>query len=332
LRTACAVALTLITFAAVAGVAGAPARVIVAFPGPGTLIFIPLEVAVARGFFQDEGIAPEFVYTKGGPPAVAALNAQSVDFIGATIDMALNSYKQGKRIVMVASMTRLPPFAVVTAPSRAQTITSLGGLTGRAVGITNVGAGDQVILRYILTRNGVDPDRVQYVVLGPDPAKVPAVLSGRVDAAIVQEPARTILALRGGRVLVNLLEPAQARSLLGGRYQFTGLLTRPDVIARNPDLVQRMVTAVVRAQRFIVATPGAAIAGVLPDQAVVGNRQLLAQVLDRYKHNLFSPDGRIYPSEVALVVKTQRISGLLDPGAAVDVTAFFTNEFVFRVR
>lgn len=298
------------------------------FPGPGTLIFLPFEVAKAEGFFSAQGLEVEFTYSKGGPPAVTALTSGSADFAGATLDLALTSYKQGQTLTMVAGLTRLPAFAVVTAPAGADALTSLRDLQGRTVGLANIGAGDQLILRYLLKRQGVDPDKVEYAAVGPDEAKVNALNAGRIDAAIVQEPVLSMLTARGSRVLANLYDPGQAREAFGGGYQFTGLLTRPETIQARPDVVQRMVNAVVVAERFIAVTPGDRVVAKLPDGAVSGgDRALLARILDRYKDTIFTPNGQIVPADVEAVARVQRESSAF-ASALPDMTRFYTNRFV----
>jgi len=299
--------------------------VAVVFPGPGTLIFLPFEVAQALGFFAGQGLNVGFTYAKGGPPAVTALLAGSTDFVGTTIDLALNSYKQHKMITMVTSITRVPAFAVVTTSA---TVTSLKDLSGKTVGITNVGAGDELVLQYLLKQQGVDPQSVQYAAIGPDEAKINALKANQVEAAILQEPALSIVEKQGGHVLANLYDPKEAQAAFGGGYQFTGLVTTPAVISGKADLVQRMVNAVVQADRFIAANNGTAITAKLPDNAIVGgDRSAFAKILDQYKQAIFSADGQIHADEVDTVAKVQAASGALT-GAKPDMTQFFTNAFV----
>ncbi|MBI3080694.1 MAG: ABC transporter substrate-binding protein [candidate division NC10 bacterium] len=95
------------------------------------LCVIPFEVARAKGFFAEEGLDVQLIYMKGGPPAVVALQAKSVDFIGTTMDLAVKSTAGGKRIVMVASTARLPFFALAVAPEEAGRITGPEHLVGK---------------------------------------------------------------------------------------------------------------------------------------------------------------------------------------------------------
>ena len=300
-------------------------NVALVFPGPGTLIFLPFEVAKAQGFFAGQGLNVNFTYAKGGPPAVTALLAGSADFVGTTIDLALNSFKQHKIITMVTSITRVPAFAVISTNAA---VTSLKDLADKKVGITNVGAGDELVLQYLLKQQGVDPTSVQYAAIGPDQAKINALKANQVDAAILQEPALSIVEKQGGKVLANLYDPKQAQAAFGGGYQFTGLVTTPAVIKGKAKLVQGMVNAVVQADRFIAANSGTAIAAKLPDQAIVGgDRTAFAKILDQYKQAIYSPDGRIQAAEVDNVAKVQAASGALT-GPRPDMAQFFTDTFV----
>ena len=54
---------------------------------------------------------------------------------------------------------------------------------------------------------------------------------------------------------------------MGGEVQGTTLLTRPDVIAKRPATVQKMVNALVRANKLITSSSGEELAKSLPARA-----------------------------------------------------------------
>jgi len=295
------------------------------------LCVIPFEVARAKGFFAEEGLDVQLIYMKGGPPAVQALQTRSVDFIGTTMDLVVRSTAGGKPIVMVASTARLPFFALVVAPGEASRITRPEHLVGKKVGVGNLGATDHLLVQLLLRKSGIDPEKVSFVALGPNTLQT--LLVGQVEAAMVQEPALTLASRKGARVLVNFMDQHQAQTVLGGQYQFMGLITRPDVIASNPSLVQRMSNAIVKANRFISKEPGPTIAGLIPESLLVGgDPALLGEILDQFKGHLYPADGRIQSEDVARVVEAQRSSGLLPAAGGFDLSLLFTNEFIERSR
>jgi hypothetical protein len=50
---------------------------------------------------------------------------------------------------------------------------------------------------------------------------------GQVDAAMVQEPALSLIVAAGGRELVNFMDIDQSRTHLGGAYEFMGIPCAP---------------------------------------------------------------------------------------------------------
>ncbi len=305
-------------------------KVTFAFPGPGTLLFLPFEIARAQGFFSKHGLEPEFTYTKGGPPAATLLASGGVDFAGISIDVMLNFSAEGKKLTMVASTTRLPAFALVAAPGQSGVIHSLEDLQGKTVGVANLGAGDQITTQYLLKQAGADPSRVQFAAIGTDQAKVAALESGELDAALVQEPALTRLTGKGARVLTDMYDPEQAKEAFGSEYQFTGLVVQQKAIEERSDVVGRAANAVADASRFIASTSGVALLEGIPDEAVTsGDREKFAKIVDKYKGALYPGDGKVNSEGVETVIRIRTTSGTLK-GEAPDPNSLYTNEFLQR--
>ncbi len=129
---------------------------------------------------------------------------------------------------MVTSTSRLPFFALVTAPDQAEAITSVADLRGKKVGVGTVGSTDDLLLRYLLRQNGLQEEDVETIGLGPN--LLEQLTSGQVDAGMVQEPSLTLSTREGSRVLVNFMNLKETQEQLGGAFQFMGLNTRPDVL------------------------------------------------------------------------------------------------------
>ncbi len=303
-------------------------KVSLIYPGPGNFIFLPFEVARLKGFYTDEGLAVDATYGKTGPAGVTALNSGNADFAGTTIDLALTSAQQGQTITGVASLTRLPGFGVVTAPGSAAALTTMADLAGKSVGISSPSAGDDVILHYLLKKAGVDVTKVDFTPLGNDEAKVNAAQADRVAAVILSEPALSRVQQGGGRILVNLFDGAQAGQYFPKGYQFTGLFARPETIQKRPEAVARMARAIVRADQFIAATPGATLVALLADDLIPGgDRAAYAALIDTYKAAIISPDGRFVPDAVAEVARAQTISGIGGTPPS-DLQPYYTNRFI----
>ena len=142
---------------------------------------VPYEVARARGHFAVQGFSVELVYTRGGNAAIRRF----------------------------ASTGRLPLFALASAPGRRDAIRTVEDLSGTTVAISGLGNADHALLLFLLNRSGVNASQVRFATIGTN--VFDALRIGQVDAAMVQEPALTLIVAAGGRELVNFMDIDEAR-------------------------------------------------------------------------------------------------------------------------
>ncbi len=284
---------------------------------------VPLETAVKRGFFEEEGLRVKLVYMRGGALAVQALLAGSADWVGAAMDVVVSAAATGKEALMVASISSLPFFALVTAPrSNVQSVTDL---RGKKIGIANLNTSDHLLARYLLEKNGVDDAAANFAPLGPN--LFDGLRTGQVDAGLVQEPALTLLQEQGSRVLVNFMKRADVDRYLGGPYQFVGLNTRPDVIEKKPETLQKLIRGLTKANAWVRTAPGAEIVKNLPDELVAGgDLNVFARSLDQVKTDLYPASLRLEQDSVQRVIDVQKAAGALERDVAADKV--YTNRLI----
>jgi NitT/TauT family transport system substrate-binding protein len=287
------------------------------------LCVLPYEVAVRQGFFREQGYDINLVYFRGGALAMNALLSNSLDWVGTPMDLVVSAWGTGKQAVMVVSTANLPFFALVAAPGK--NINSINDLRGRTVGIGNLNTTDHLLGRYLLARAGLPDNSVSFVPAGAN--LYDGVLRGQVDAGMVQEPSLTLLERNGGKVLVNFMKSDDARTHLGGNYQFMGLNTRPEVLQTNPDVPRRLAAALVKANQWIRNNSGAEIVRNVPDELVAGgDDQIFAGALDRVKNDLYPADGRLDQGSIQRVIDVQKMSGALERDVRAEET--FTNRYL----
>lgn len=290
------------------------------------LCIVPYEAARQRGFFAAEGLDVNIVYMRGGAQAMNALLSNSIDWIATPMDLVVQAAAQGKNVRMLVSTARLPFFALVSSP-KAPDIKDVQHLAGKKIGVAAVGTTDQLLARYLLTKAGVDPDSVEWAVLGPNLYDV--LLQGQVEAGMVQEPSLTLLQKAGGKPLVNFMNLKDTQQWLGSAYQFMGLNTRTDVLETQSDVGGKLVRALVKANQWVLGSPGSRVVDVAPPEIVSGGDiQTFADAIDRYKVDLFPADGKIAVDAVQRVLDVQLSSGALKQDAGVKAEDLFTNKFV----
>lgn len=299
-------------------VSAAATKLRLAFCGQ-LLCVVPYEVARERGHFAAQDLDVALVYTRGGNAAMQALVGGAVEYAGTSFDVALQAFANGAPIRRFASTGRLPLFALAVSPKRAGTLKSVKDLQGTTVGVSALGNADHVLLQFLLGRAGADPKKVRYAAIGTNVFE--ALRLGHVDAAMVQEPALTLTVQAGGRELVNFMEIEQARSHLGGAYEFMGVSVRAKERDQRLPEMRRLAAALgkgladtkaISPDEVIAALPKALIAG--------GDTAQLKNIIGRYRDSLYPENVTIDVAAAERVVKSQEAAQVMAPGK-VDLKA-----------
>ena len=301
---------------AVSGCAGEPqdgmTGLRLAFCGQ-LLCVVPYEVSRERGHFAEQGLAVELVYTRGGNAAMQALVGGAVDYAGTSFDVALQAAANGAPIRRVASTGRLPLFALAAGPEQAGVIDSVAALEGRTVGISALGNADHALLLFLLDQAGVDVGTVQFAAIGTN--VFDALRIGQVAAAMLQEPALSLIVEAGGRELVNFMEIEEARRHLGGSYAFMGVSVRAaERDGRLPE-IRKLAAALAAGLVDTRTLPPAEIVAALPDALVAGGDVArLERVIERYRQSLYPESVDVDVEAAGRVMRAQEVAGLLEPG------------------
>ncbi len=276
------------------------------------LCVVPYEVTQAAGFFTDEGLEVELVYTRGGNAAMQALVGGAVDYAGTSFDVALQAFAQGAPIRRFASTGRLPLFALAVGPAMVEEIRTLEDLENHTVGISGLGNADHTLLLYLLEKAGADVSRVEFAQLGPN--LYDALRIGHVDAGMVQEPALSLLEEGGGRTLVNFMDLADSETHLGGDYAFMGVSVRAAERDERLDEMRSLARALEKGLQHLQTMPAAEILDALPAELIAGgDRAQLEGILERYRTSLYPDSVAIDVESAERVAESQRVAGILGP-------------------
>ena len=148
-----------------------------------------------------------------------------------------------------------------------------------------------------------------------------------IDLAMATDPTTTRLLLSGdASILVDLTDRDETGLIFNGPYQFTGLLTRPDVIRDRPAVAQSMVNAMVKTARFIRGHSAADIAAKLPG-TLVGDRYIYVKSLEHSRPS-FARDAMLTPAAVANNIQSQLTFGLELAESSRDPGLFLNDRFI----
>jgi len=326
------VAVTVVLAILVAGLptaASAAEKVTVGIGGVALMVYLPTALAKAKGFFEAEGLDVEILDIKGGgSQAASALIGGSVDFSANAIDHAIKAKVQKKDLVAVHSHVRLAMMALVVANKYKGEIKSIADLKGRPLGVTSPGSQTHMILGYLLAKHGVKADDVKIIGAGGNTMPL-AIEKDSVHAGMMLDPFFTAFMKQGkGYALVDMFTIKGTQEAMGGEVQGTTLLTRPDVIAKRPAVVQKMVNALVKANKLIAASTGEEMAKLLPKE-LAGDPRLYAESFDHAREG-FPADSLVSREGVARVIETMRAFDAVPAGMKIEPESVYDNRYVLK--
>jgi NitT/TauT family transport system substrate-binding protein len=328
-RAVALLALLAMLAAALPPAARAAEKVTVGVGGVALMVYLPTALAKAKGFFEEEGLDVEILDIKGGgAQAASALIGGSVDFSANAIDHAIKAKVQKKDLVAVHSHVRLAMMALVVASKHKDEIKSIADLKGRPVGVTSPGSQTHMILGYLLSKHGVKPEDVKIVGAGGNTMPL-ALEKDAVHAGMMLDPFFTAFLKQGkGFALVDMFTIKGTQGAMGGDVQGTTMLTRPDVIAKRPAVVQKMVNALVKANKLIAASSGEAMAQLLPKE-LAGDPKLYAESFEHAKEG-FPADSLVSKDGVARVIETMRVFGAVPAEMKLEPESVYDNRYVLK--
>ena len=323
------VVLAILTAGTAPPAATAAEKVTVGIGGVALMVYLPTALAKAKGFFEAEGLDVEILDIKGGgSQAASALIGGSVDFSANAIDHAIKAKVQKKDLVAVHSHVRLAMMALVVANKYKGEIKSIADLKGRPLGVTSPGSQTHMILGYLLAKHGVKADDVKIIGAGGNTMPL-AIEKDSVHAGMMLDPFFTAFMKQGkGYALVDMFTIKGTQEAMGGEVQGTTLLTRPDVIAKRPAVVQKMVNALVKANKLIVASSGEELAKALPRE-LSGDPKLYAESFE-HAREAFPADSLVSREGVARVIETMRVFEAVPAGTKIAPESLFDNRYVLK--
>jgi ABC-type nitrate/sulfonate/bicarbonate transport system substrate-binding protein len=196
---------------------------------------LPYRIAIAKGFFRDQGLSVEQIFVRGGPTAIAALVSGNVDFgsIGGA-QAPIRSNARGLDLHILASLSNYTNYTLLGS-KEAKTIEEL---RGKIIGVTGAGAFSDFAIRIFLKRHNIDPDRdVTLRAIGGTALRAVALERGVIAAAPFTAEDTIRLLEKGYPMIVNLNEALRIPQSI--------LVTRGEMLQKYPETSKRFLKAMI---------------------------------------------------------------------------------------
>ncbi|HEX5507483.1 MAG TPA: ABC transporter substrate-binding protein [Pseudolabrys sp.] len=315
--------------AMMSGVALAQSKVTLAIGGAGCLCYLPTVLAKQLGEYDKAGIKVDMVLLKGGSEALKAVIGGSADVVSGYFDHCVELAPKKQNLQSFVIYDRFPGFALVVSPKHNDTVKSVKDLAGKKVGVSAPGSSTDFFLKYILGKNGVDPKSVGVIGVGLGGSAVAAMEQGTIDAAIMLDPAVTILAgkYKDLKILSDTRSQKDTLAVFGGEYPGGALYTKADWIVSHPKETQALTNAILATLKWIHSHTAEEIVAKMPKEMVGKDPSLYLAAL-KNTMPMYSETGLMDPKGAKAVLDVFAKSSAEIAKANVDVSKTYTNKFV----
>jgi NitT/TauT family transport system substrate-binding protein len=212
----------------------------------------PIYLGIRKGFFKNEDLTLKPQIMQGGAEVTAAVVSRSIDVGFSSVEP-----------LMIAKSKKLPvkilTQGVQAAPSTAQawdsllvaknsSIRSPKDLEGKTIGVNAVKNMNELCVRAVLSRAGVDVSKVKFIEV-PFPEMPATLKAGRVDAISAVEPFVSASRAQGARDLLSYFAGLQPKMTVATYFATDAYLKS------NSQTVQRFARAMNRSLQYAQAHP-----------------------------------------------------------------------------
>ena len=269
-------------------------RVSIAVGGKSQFYYLPLTIAERLGYFKDEGLDVEISDFEGGSKALQAVVGGSADVVAGAWENTIDQQPKGLQLQGFVLLGRYPAISVGIAKAKAGSYKSPKDLKGMKIGVTAPGSSTNRVILHLLAKDGLKGDDVAIIGVGTASGAIAAMRSGSIDAISNVDPIMTMLESSGDVVIIaDTRTAAGTLAVFGSADMPAAALYAPVRFVRNnPNTVQALTNAMVRALLWLQKATPDQVAATVPPEYLLGNKAMYLASYAKVK-DAFSPDGML---------------------------------------
>lgn len=243
-----------------------------------SVFYAPQYVAINLGFFKEEGLDVNLITSSGADKVMTAVLSNDVEIGFAGPEAAIYIYNEGSSdyAQVFAQVTKRDGSFLVGRNSdddfKWEDLKGKHVLPGRKGGVP------YMTFQYVLKNHGIDINTdLNFDNSISFDAMTGAFLGGTADYVTVFEPSATTLELEGkGHIVASIGSATE-------EIPFTAYFAKKSFIENNPDVIQKFVRAISKAQTWVQEHTEIEIAEAIAPSFADTSTTVLAKVAKRYK-------------------------------------------------
>lgn len=304
----------------------------VAVGGKASLYYLPLTIAEQLGYFKEEGLNVIIADFAGGSQALRAVVGGSADVVSGAYEHTLNMQPKGQYLQCFVQQGRAPQIAIGISAAKAKTYKSPRDLKGLKVGVSAPGSSTHMIVNYFISKDGLKPSDISVVGVGLGATAITALKSGQIDAVSNTDPVMTKLEQDGDvKIIADTRTLKGTEQVLGGPMPAGCLYAPVDFIKKNPNTVQAMTNAIVRADKWIHTASAQDVLRTVPESYLLGDKALYLFSFNKVKEAI-SVDGTISDAGAKTALRVIPAFNPEVKAQDIKLSLTYTNEFVKKAN
>ena len=243
-----------------------------------SIFYAPEYVAIAKGFFEEEGLEIELSTAFGGDKTMTALLSGGADVALVGSETSIYVYAQGSNdpVINFAQLTQTDGTFLVSREKIENFSWDL--LKGSTFLGQRTGGMPQMVGEFVLKKHGIDPHQDLTLIQNIDFANIPsAFASGTGDFVQLFEPQASIFEKEGkGHIIASF-------GTESGHVPYTTFMTKDSYMKENKDMVEKFTRAIYKAQQWVNTHSSDEVAEAIKSYFPDTDIELISTVVDRYK-------------------------------------------------
>ncbi len=205
-------------------------------------------IAAKENFFKDEGLDVELNKIGSGKVITETVVDKKADLGTAAETPVMFSIINGKKIQVIATIVSSDKETVVVA-RKDRGITTVSDLVGKKIGVTP-GTTSDFVINTLLVLHKISRNEVELINLAPE-EMFDSLMGGKVDAISTWNPH-----------IINSQKKLGSNGITlgnGGIIITMNLFTRDDFIKKNPEVIKKVLRALIKAEIFAKENPSESI-------------------------------------------------------------------------
>ncbi|MEA4972303.1 MAG: ABC transporter substrate-binding protein [Candidatus Metalachnospira sp.] len=243
-----------------------------------SVFYAPQYVALANGYFEDEGLSIDLSVGQGADKSMTALLSNSADIALLGTEAGIYIINEGKEgyVKTFAQLTQRAGNFLVS--RKEEPNFQWSDLKGKSVIGGRLGGMPELVLEYVLKQNGLEIGKDVEIINNISFESTSGAFAANVgDYTVEFEPTATSLEQKGiGHVVASL-------GTESGFVPYTVYMATSNYIDENPEIVQKFTNAVYKGQLWVDQHTSAEIAAIIQPYFSESDVDTLTGIIERYK-------------------------------------------------